>query len=40
VVNAVVDALASLGVRHVDMPVTPVRVWTAIREAAAGVTPA
>ncbi len=27
VVNAVVDALAHLGVRHVDMPVTPQKVW-------------
>lgn len=27
VVNAVVDALSSIGVRHVDMPVTPERVW-------------
>ncbi|MHB8466329.1 MAG: xanthine dehydrogenase family protein molybdopterin-binding subunit [Acidimicrobiales bacterium] len=32
--NAVVDALAHLGVRHVDMPTTPERVWTAIAEAA------
>lgn len=32
--NAVVDALAHLGVRHVDMPATPERVWRAIREAA------
>jgi carbon-monoxide dehydrogenase large subunit len=31
--NAVVDALAHLGVRHVDMPTTPERVWTAIQEA-------
>jgi carbon-monoxide dehydrogenase large subunit len=31
--NAVVDALAHLGVRHVDMPTTPERVWTAINEA-------
>ena len=31
--NAVVDALAHLGVRHVDMPATPQRVWTALREA-------
>jgi carbon-monoxide dehydrogenase large subunit len=31
--NAVVDALAHLGVRHVDMPATPRRVWTAIQEA-------
>jgi len=28
--NAVVDALAHLGVRHVDMPATPERVWRAI----------
>ena len=28
--NAVVDALAHLGVRHVDMPTTPERVWRAI----------
>jgi carbon-monoxide dehydrogenase large subunit len=28
--NAVVDALAHLGVRHVDIPATPERVWRAI----------
>ncbi len=33
--NAVNDALAPLGVRHLDMPVTPERVWRAIREAKA-----
>jgi carbon-monoxide dehydrogenase large subunit len=33
--NAVVDALAHLGVRHVDMPLTPERLWRAIREARA-----
>ena len=33
--NAVCDALAPLGVRHVDMPCTPERVWRAIRAAAA-----
>src|ERR671924_214355 len=33
VVNAVVDALAPLGIRHVDMPLTPERVWRAMREA-------
>jgi carbon-monoxide dehydrogenase large subunit len=32
--NAVVDAVAHLGVRHLDMPTTPQRVWTAIQEAA------
>jgi carbon-monoxide dehydrogenase large subunit len=34
VVNAVVDALAELGVEHLEMPVTPERVWSAIRAAA------
>ena len=33
VFNAVMDALAPLGVRHLDMPATPDRVWRAIREA-------
>ncbi len=31
--NAVVDAVAHLGVRHIDMPLTPERVWRAIQEA-------
>jgi aerobic carbon-monoxide dehydrogenase large subunit len=31
-VNAVNDALAPFGVRHLDMPMTPERVWRAIRE--------
>lgn len=31
--NAVVDALAHLGVRHVDIPVTSERVWRAVRQA-------
>jgi carbon-monoxide dehydrogenase large subunit len=31
--NAVVDALAHLGVRHVDMPTAPMRIWRAIRQA-------
>jgi carbon-monoxide dehydrogenase large subunit len=30
VVNAIVDALAELGVEHVEMPATPERVWRAI----------
>ncbi len=33
VMNAVIDALAPLGVRHLDMPATPERVWRAIQEA-------
>ena len=31
--NAVIDAVAHLGVRHIDMPATPQRVWAAINEA-------
>jgi carbon-monoxide dehydrogenase large subunit len=31
VVNAVVDALAPLGVRHLDMPLTPASLWSRIR---------
>jgi carbon-monoxide dehydrogenase large subunit len=31
VVNAVVDALRSFGVRHLDMPLRPERVWRAMR---------
>lgn len=34
--NAVVDALAPFGVRHLDMPLTPERVWRAVR---AGASP-
>jgi carbon-monoxide dehydrogenase large subunit len=32
VVNAVIDALAPLGVRDLEMPLTPERVWRAIRD--------
>jgi len=32
-VNAVCDALAPLGIKHVDKPLTPARVWAAIRAA-------
>jgi carbon-monoxide dehydrogenase large subunit len=31
IVNAICDALAPVGVRHVDMPCTPSRVWDAMR---------
>jgi carbon-monoxide dehydrogenase large subunit len=30
--NAALDALWPRGVRHVDMPLTPVRVWGWLRE--------
>jgi aerobic carbon-monoxide dehydrogenase large subunit len=36
VINAVVDALWDLGVRHIEMPATPQRVWQAIQDARAG----
>lgn len=32
IVNAVVDALAHLGVRHIDIPVTPEKVWKILKE--------
>jgi carbon-monoxide dehydrogenase large subunit len=31
--NAVMNALAPLGVRHIDMPATPFRIWAAIKAA-------
>ena len=34
--NALVDALSEFGIRHIDMPATPERVWQAIRGARAG----
>ena len=40
IMNAVVDALAPLGITHIDMPATPEKIWRAIRDAAsnAGAT--
>jgi carbon-monoxide dehydrogenase large subunit len=31
--SAIVDAVAHLGVRHVEMPATPMRIWRAIQSA-------
>jgi len=31
-VNAVVDALSHLGVKHIDMPIAPWKVWTILKE--------
>jgi aerobic carbon-monoxide dehydrogenase large subunit len=31
-VNAVVDALSHLGVRHIDMPISPWKVWNILKE--------
>lgn len=36
IANAVMDALAPLGILHIDIPLTPQRVWQAIQEAEAG----
>jgi carbon-monoxide dehydrogenase large subunit len=36
VINALVDALKEFGIDHIDMPATPLRVWTAIRNAKRG----
>jgi hypothetical protein len=33
--NAVVDALSEYGIRHIDMPATPFKVWQAIQQARA-----
>jgi carbon-monoxide dehydrogenase large subunit len=35
VANAVMDALSDLGIRHLEMPMTPARVWQAIEDAKA-----
>ena len=35
VVNAVIDALSDYGIKHIDMPLTPERVWRAIQDAKA-----
>jgi carbon-monoxide dehydrogenase large subunit len=37
--SAVVDALSHLGIRHIDMPCTPERVWRAVEAARTGRVP-
>jgi carbon-monoxide dehydrogenase large subunit len=39
-VNAIIDALSEYGIRHIDMPATPYRVWRAIQDAGAARPPA
>ena len=34
--NAIIDAVSHLGVRHIDLPCSPERVWATIRDAEAG----
>jgi carbon-monoxide dehydrogenase large subunit len=36
VANALVDALREFGVRHIEMPATPERIWRALRQSGAG----
>jgi carbon-monoxide dehydrogenase large subunit len=36
VVNAVMDALAPLGIRHLDMPLKPDKIWRAVQQAKSG----
>ena len=36
--NAIIDAVAHLGVRHIDMPASPQRVWAALRAASASAS--
>ncbi len=31
--SAIIDAVAHLGVRHIDMPATPLRIWRALAAA-------
>src|SRR5262245_25952886 len=38
VMNAIADALSEFGIRHLDMPATPYRVWRAIEDAKAAQT--
>jgi carbon-monoxide dehydrogenase large subunit len=33
VINAIIDALSPFGVKHIDMPALPMRVWNAIQDA-------
>ena len=37
IANAVVDALAHLGVRHIDIPITPEKVWRIRKDKSAGL---
>ena len=36
VANAVMDALSPFGITHLDMPLTPARIWSAVNDAKAG----
>jgi len=36
VINAICDALSPFGIKHVDMPASPDRLWKQIQQARAG----
>jgi hypothetical protein len=36
IVHAVLDALAPFGIAHLDMPLTPQKIWSAVQTAVAG----
>ena len=40
IVHAILDALAPLGIDHIDMPATPERIWRAIRDSRKSPSPA
>ena len=37
--NAIIDALSHLGVRHIDLPASPQRIWQALRSASGTASP-
>jgi carbon-monoxide dehydrogenase large subunit len=39
IVNAAIDALAPLGIRHLDMPLKPEKIWASIVSAQSGTPP-
>jgi carbon-monoxide dehydrogenase large subunit len=36
VANAVIDALSPFGITHIDLPLTPQKVWKAVQAARSG----
>ena len=36
IINSILDAVAPLGITHIDMPATPERIWRAIHSAQGG----
>ncbi|RMD98453.1 MAG: carbon monoxide dehydrogenase, partial [Calditrichaeota bacterium] len=38
IVNAVIDAVWHLGIRHLDIPITPYKMWSALNQVGAAIT--